>query len=232
MKILAISDITIEKKNLFKEFKNIKYKPDLILLAGDMVERTEYKIYNELIELIRNNLKWSCPIVGCPGNWEGTSYEKLKEYKHLNFFFLTEQSISFTIKGKRVGIVGSIGPTEGFSMIDYGGVVAVNDEYFQIMKKIENLFQKMKVDIKILLTHHAPTYKTLKGEPENLYHVLGSENMEALLIKNKVTFAIHGHAHYGAPLAFVEKIPVFNVAWPVNKKIIEIDMDKMPKVKK
>ena len=230
MKILAISDITIEKKKLFKLFKEIKYNPDLILLAGDMVERNDFTIYKELIETIRE--KWECPIVGCPGNWEGSSFGKLKEFEKFNFFFLTEQSISFTIKGKRVGIVGSIGPTEGFSMIDYGGVVAVNDEYFQIMKKIENLFQKMKVDIKILLTHHAPTYKTLKGEPENLYHVLGSENMEALLIKNKVTFAIHGHAHYGAPLAFVEKIPVFNVAWPVNKKIIEIDMDKMPKVKK
>jgi len=40
---------------------------------------------------------------------------------------------------------------------------------------------------------------------------------------------VHGHAHNGIPLAFIDSIPVFNVSLPVNKKIVQIDLDNLPK---
>jgi hypothetical protein len=40
---------------------------------------------------------------------------------------------------------------------------------------------------------------------------------------------VHGHAHYGLPLAFVESIPVFNVCLEINKRLVEIDPDNLPK---
>jgi hypothetical protein len=54
--------------------------------------------------------------------------------------------------------------------------------------------------------------------------------MESVIVDNKVTFAVHGHAHYGIPLAFAKNVPIFNVAYPVNKKIVVIDTEKLPKV--
>jgi Icc-related predicted phosphoesterase len=69
----------------------------------------------------------------------------------------------------------------------------------------------------------------LKGEDPEIYNVLGSEKYEKVLKTTKTTFAVHGHAHYGIPLAFVDSIPVFNVALTVNRKIVEIDTNKLPK---
>jgi len=40
---------------------------------------------------------------------------------------------------------------------------------------------------------------------------------------------VHGHAHFGKELAFVDGIPVFNVAFPVNRKIVLIDTENLPK---
>ena len=88
---------------------------------------------------------------------------------------------------------------------------------------------KSRRDIKILLTHYAPTYKTLKGENNRIYGNLGSQKMEQVLTNSNVTFAVHGHVHYGIPLAFVESIPVFNVSFLINKDIVLIDTENLPK---
>ncbi|MBN2203109.1 MAG: hypothetical protein JW700_02915, partial [Candidatus Aenigmarchaeota archaeon] len=61
---------------------------------------------------------------------------------------------------------------------------------------------------------------------------IGSKKMEKILKETRPTMAIHGHAHYGLPLAFVGKVPVFNVCLEVNRKLVEIDTEKMPKPKK
>jgi hypothetical protein len=53
--------------------------------------------------------------------------------------------------------------------------------------------------------------------------------MEQVLTNSSVTFAVHGHAHYGIPLAFVDSIPVFNVSFLINKDIVFIDTKNLPK---
>jgi len=77
--------------------------------------------------------------------------------------------------------------------------------------------------------HYAPTYKTLEGEQEYVYSMLGCKKFEQVISETKPTLVVHGHAHNGIPLAFIDSIPVFNVSLPVNKKIVQIDLDNLPK---
>jgi Icc-related predicted phosphoesterase len=208
-------------------------KPDLLLIAGDvafMGDSDQTKKYTEMLKIIED-AKWTCPIVAVFGNHESgepNETEIINKFKD-KIHFLRDQSLKLTIKGKTIGIVGSIGVLDSTTLWESDGIVGVFDQFGSSIEKLNKLLKSLDTDIKILLTHYAPTYKTLEGEPEELLEVMGSEVMERILKRTKPDFAIHGHAHHGIPLAFVDKIPVINAAFPVNHKIIELDPDNLPK---
>jgi Icc-related predicted phosphoesterase len=234
MLISAFSDLDrIGIEELEKAIKTAK-KPDLLLLAGDisyMMDSDQTKKYQHLIDVLDKN-NWNCPVVAVFGNHEAgrDNENEIIEKFQGRIFFLRDQAVSVTIKGKTVGIVGSIGILDSPTMWESGGIVGMVDEYGDRIEKLNKLLKNLKDDIKILLTHYAPTYKTLEGEPEDLWQVMGTTILETIMKKNNTTFAVHGHAHYGTPLAVVEGIPILNVAFEANKmKIVEIDTDNLPK---
>ena len=76
--------------------------------------------------------------------------------------------------------------------------------------------------------HYAPTYKTLEGENPRFYGGLGWNAFENVIIEMKPDLVVHGHSHKGKKFAWVDKVPVFNVSFPVNeKKIVIIDTDEL-----
>lgn len=231
MLVSAISDLDPLGMDLepFWEMIKAAKEPDLFLLAGDIYEYRSPEIYGLILDFIKLK-KWSCPIIAVFGNREfDEDIDEIKKICKNKIIFLDDESIELKIKNKRVGIVGTRGSLDMPTWWQSKHVPDVRKAYQDKIKKCEELLEKLKVDTKILLSHYAPTYKTLVGEDPRIYGVLGSKKFENILIKTKTSFAVHGHAHYGTPIAFVDSIPIFNVAFSVNRKIVEIDPDNLPK---
>ncbi|MFH1229133.1 MAG: metallophosphoesterase [Candidatus Aenigmatarchaeota archaeon] len=231
MLISAVADLDILGMNIdpfFEAAKNAKI-PDLLLLAGDIYEFRNPEIYGLLIDLFKLK-KWDCPIFAVIGNREfDEDMDDVRKICKKRITFLDDQSIELKIAGKKVGIVGTRGALDSPTWWQSTHVSNIMKAYADRIRKCQNMLDDLKVDVKVLLSHYSPTYKTLVGENKNVYSGLGSKKFEDVLIKSKVSFAVHGHAHYGIPLAFVESIPVFNVAFEINRKIVEIDTDRLPK---
>ena len=231
MIIAAISDLDslgVDLEPFLIMIKKIK-EPDLFLLAGDVYEYQNPEAYGLVLDFLKLR-GWKCPIIAVFGNREfDEDRDEIKKICKNRIKFLEEESIELKIKNKKVGIVGTEGSLDVPTWWQFKNIPNIKKNYNERREKVRKLLKDLKTDIKILLTHYAPTYKTLKGEDKNIYSVLGSEKYEKVLIETMPNFAVHGHAHYGIPLAFVGSIPVFNASFLVNRKIVEIDPDNLPK---
>ncbi len=231
MLISAVSDLDPLRGNyelFFVALQKAKM-PDLLLFAGDMYERNMPENYKIILNYIER-IGWDVPIVAVFGNREfEQEYDKIKEICGKRVRFLVDESLTIKISGRKIGIVGSKGCLDQPTWWQMTNIPRIREIYRQRAEKISELLKALRTEVKILLTHYAPTYRTLKGENPNAYGGLGYKNLERALVEAKATFAVHGHAHFGTQQAFIASIPIFNVAFPVNKKIVEIDMERLLK---
>ena len=231
MLISAVSDLDTLEMDLepFWGIIKVAKKPDIFLLGGDMYDYRTPETYGLLLDFIKLK-KWDCPIVAVFGNHEfDEDIDDIRKICGKKITFLDNESIELKIKNKKIGIVGTRGSLDVPTWWQSTHVPDIRKAYLERIKKCEELLEKLKVDIKILLSHYSLTYKTLVGEKPKIWSGLGSRKFENVLTRTKTNLAVHGHAHYGIPLAFVDSIPVFNVAFNVNRKIVEIDTDNLPK---
>ncbi|MBU3957986.1 MAG: metallophosphoesterase [Nanoarchaeota archaeon] len=234
MLILAVSDLDSLEGDYgqFWQLLEKAIEPDIFLLAGDMYIGDAPQNYKIILEHFEK-LGWKCPIIACFGNREfEQKYEEIKKICGCRVNFLNDKSAALTVKGKTVGIVGSKGCLDQPTFWQLKNIPQIRKSYKERAEKIRQLLAQLKTDVKILLTHYAPTYQTLKGENPNIYGGLGCRQMEEILVKTKTTFAVHGHAHSGSPLGFAGSVPIFNVALLVNRGLTMIDTDKLPAPRK
>lgn len=231
MIIAALSDLDplgVDLEPFLDMVKKIE-QPDLFLLAGDIYEYRSPEVYGLILDFLKLR-KWNCPIVAVLGNREfDEDFDEIKKFSKNRITFLDDESTELKIGNKTVGIVGTRGSLDIPTWWQSKHVKDIKETYSDRLEKISKLLENLKTDVKILLMHYAPTYKTLKGEDPRIYSGLGSKIFEDVIKKTKPTFVVHGHAHYGIPLAFVDSIPVFNVCFNINRKIVEINPDKLPK---
>ena len=95
------------------------------------------------------------------------------------------------------------------------------------MELADNDLKRMTTRLKILLMHYAPTDKTLEGENLRFFPTMGSRAYENVINARKPTLVIHGHSQHGIRQAWVDTVPVFNVAFAINKGVVLIDTDKL-----
>jgi Icc-related predicted phosphoesterase len=231
MIIASISDLDplgMDFEPFFEMVKKVK-EPDLLLLGGDIYEYRSPEIYGLVLDFLKMQ-KWTCPIVAVFGNREfDEDRDDIRKICKKRILFLDEEKTEVKIGGKTVGIVGTEGSLDIPTWWQFSHVKGINKIYDERREKVRKLLLSLKSDVRILLSHYCPTYKTVKGEDKRIYGLLGSERYEKVLLETRPTFAIHGHAHYGIPLAFVGAVPVFNVCFTINKRIVQIDPDKLPK---
>ncbi len=231
MIIAAVGDLDPLRGNyepFLEALQNAK-SPALLLFAGDMYERSQPDNYGIILDLI-DKVKWDCPTVAVFGNREfEQEYDKIKEICGERIRFLVDESLVIKISGKEIGIVGSKGCLDNPTWWQLTNIPGIREMYKQRAQRLAELLKALRTEIKILLTHYAPTHRTLKGENPNAFGGLGYKGLEDALLEAKATLAVHGHAHFGTQQAFIDSIPIFNVAFPVNKKIVEIDLGNLPK---
>ncbi len=204
-------------------------KPNLFLIAGDMVHRGESQEYEKVSNAMFG--KVMCPIIACFGNNEYSEKRESIKQQIRNITFLDDQSITINVnlpgasRDTVVGIVGTTGSLEVPTPWQRANVPNIESVYTRRIEMVERHLKNMRADFKIVLMHYSPTYRTLEGENPRFYSSMGWNVYENVLIRQKPDLVIHGHSHRGIKSAWVDGIPVFNVSLPVNKEIAIIDTD-------
>lgn len=227
MIIAATSDIHLPKNynEFLRAFDRLNVKPDLFLLAGDMVHRGDVYEYEKVHNLLFG--KVFCPIVACFGNNEFQEFRDLVKRKFREIKFLDDQSIELKTGNETVGIFGTTGSLETLTPWQRAHMPQLEKTYRLRIELADKHLQRMNTKIKILLMHYAPTYKTLEGENPRFYSSMGNQLFENVINARKPTLVVHGHSHRGTKLAWVDAVPVFNVNFSVNNEIVVIDTEKI-----
>lgn len=230
MKILACSDVhsPVYYEDFLKSVEKINEKIDLILLAGDMTERDLIEKEIEEYRKIQNAFfgKFFAPIIAVFGNTENLEYRETLKKEISNVKFLDDAYMELKVGEEKVLIYGTSGSLDEPTKWQKIHIPNIQQIYKTRITKAESVLKSYS-GTKILLTHYSPTYKTLEGENPLFYQNLGSIEFEKVILETKPNLVVHGHAHYGSKFAWVDKVPVFNVAFPLNKSVVIIDTEKI-----
>ncbi|MHA1300247.1 MAG: metallophosphoesterase family protein [Candidatus Helarchaeota archaeon] len=223
--IVACSDIHSPKYlNGFTEsLKKIKKKYDIFLFAGDLILKGKVSEVNKIIKIIdKYDFDYTISVFG---NEEyNPLHDEILEIVKGKIIFLKDESKILKIGTKTVGIVGSKGSLDRPTFWQSKYIPGIEKVYTERIKTIEGLLSSLKADFKILLTHYPPTYITLYGEKKSAYPSIGCKRLEPILKKYPPDVVIHGHSHIGRKFAYLDSIPIYNVAFPLRKTITFIKL--------
>lgn len=228
MIIAATSDahIPMYYEELARAIDNLTVRPDLFLIAGDMIHRGSIEEYQKVYNMLFG--KVFCPIVACFGNNE---YQELRdkvknEFKDIRF--LDDQSIIVKAAGIDVGIYGTTGSLENPTPWQKANIPNIEKIYEERIILAEKHLNRLPRQFRILLMHYAPTYKTMENENHRFFSSLGNQLYENVINSQKPNLVIHGHIHRGGvKQVWIGATPVFNVALPFNREIVVIDTEKL-----
>jgi len=203
-------------------------KPDLMLLVGDIVEKNNCPQVGAVLEVL-DEQGLSCPIVACFGNEE---YEESKE-EYLAFErirWLDDESMTLELSGLKVGILGSRGSLDRPTWWQRTHIKGIWATYRRRVKLIDGILARLKADVVVVMTHYAPTYKTLEGERERIWPELGCRAFEGVMERRAPHLWLHGHAHNAKVLEVkVADTLVVNVSLPARGSIYVADLSELAK---
>jgi Calcineurin-like phosphoesterase. len=196
---------------------------DIILLAGDMVDKGNPTAFWEVFKHLRE--VFDAPIVSCFGNSEWFSYREFLKRRFPEIVWLDDEGMVINSRnGERVAIFGSLGvlhtPTK-WQLRNYPNIIQV---YQNRLHKIARYFETVESERKVLLTHYATSRETLAGEGEDYLDELGYD-LSDLFGSCGIDISIHGHAHLSNVRSTkIGKTRVYNVAFPVTSGCTRIEL--------
>lgn len=231
MRVLGISDVhsPLWLKDLEEAVQRAGEKADLLLIAGDMVDRGNAKYYKKVIDILA---KLDAKMVAVFGNDEYDNVKDIIREENPEVTFLEDESTVMEINGRRIGIVGSRGSLEMPTTWQKRNIPGIEKLYSERVRLIGELLMKLreKVDVTVLLTHYATTTQTMRGENPRAWRYLGHRGFEKYMREGLVDVAVHGHVHNGKRTAKVGNTKVYNVAFPLWWQLVEIDLKREEQV--
>ncbi len=225
MLLAATSDIHWPRFREFfvKSLSQLPSTPALFLLAGDLVNRGNADAIHPLAEQLEG---LDCPIFAVFGNDEYDSIkDELRSATEGIITFLDDEIAVVQLNGLQVAIVGTRGVLDQPTFWQSRYVKGVRNRYTRRLRKLNTLLAdaRSQAEHTILLSHYAPTFKTLSGEMRRALPQMGSRRVEQLLKEHSPSLVIHGHAHQGLKRGVVGTTPILNVALPLHKRIVLFD---------
>lgn len=226
IRIAAIGDLHVrcqDDHRVIPGLEKIGSHADLLVIAGDLTENgrlPEAEAVGALLESCR------LPIVAVLGNHDlralrRTAFRRALERSGIEV--LEGRSTTITLQnGVCVGIAGTTGCGGGFWPQE--GPNAIHARTFKRLAvrakreraALERALSELETDIRIALTHYAPTTSTLGREPLAKYWMLGNCELGVVLDCKAPDLVIHGHAHLGTLRGQTPGgLQVRNVALPV-----------------
>jgi Icc-related predicted phosphoesterase len=195
---------------------------DVLVLCGDL---TDYGLPDEARGLAKELISGvKVPIVGVLGNhdFESGNQDEVRQ-------ILTDAGMtildgdSYEVHG--VGFAGVKGFCGGFgrgTLGPWGEPIVKNfvQEAINEALKLESALARLRTPRKIAVLHYAPVQATVEGEPVEIFPFLGCGRLEEPLGRFPVTAVFHGHAHNGTAEGRTrEQVPVFNVSYPLMRRL-------------
>jgi Icc-related predicted phosphoesterase len=238
VRVAAIGDLHVrgtEDTRRFAELRDLRAEADLLVVAGDLTDSgrvVEAEAAGELLALAK------VPVVTVLGNHDLRSlrrraFRHALETKGVEVLECSATWIELE-RGPRIGIAGTTGCGGGFWPVE-GPNAIQNRSLKRLALRARNEFvgldralQSLDADVRIAVTHFAPTTSTLGHEPLVKYWMLGNCELGVVLDEHRPDLVIHGHAHLGNCRGRTPGgVPVRNVAWPVTRgvhtEILQID---------
>lgn len=207
---------------------SLTVRPDLFLIAGDILKPGPPAEYAEVVSVITSHL--SCPIIATFGNTEFQEDREEIRKENPDVTFLDDEAVNLEVGGKDVLIVGSTGSLERPTSWQKRNIPHISDIYRARVETISRLLGRPG-DAKILLTHYATTYRTLEGESRSSFPWMGTRRFEPVILQRRPTVVVHAHAHAGTSEAELEGIPIYNVSIPLNREIVIFDLESGRRVR-
>jgi len=197
-------------------------KADLIVWAGDMVYRGRVEALQAVID-VTFKICGEKRIVAVFGNEEyiGLEDKFIKNYPQITW--LNDSTIVLELEnGEKIGVFGTRGALERPTQWQRKHHPELWQVYRERPRILEEQVKRLKEEVGkvIVVSHYAPTFKTIVGEPQHIWPELGSRLMEAAILRSKPTLVIHGHAHKAKVLeARLNSTSVYNVSLPAKNDV-------------
>ncbi|MHA2407457.1 MAG: metallophosphoesterase family protein [Candidatus Ranarchaeia archaeon] len=225
--VCATSDIHVPQYlEIFRRsLMRIQKNPDLFLLAGDVVDLGVIAEYVKVLDIMEEFGIQAAHTFAVFGNTEyDDTHDLLIDLVGKRVTFLNDETKVLNIRGDTIGIVGTRGVLDQPTYWQSQNLHEIEETYNIRLQNIKKQVQELSTKFRIFLTHYAPTYSTLKGENVRAYKFMGTSKLESTLSQLPLDLIIHGHAHQGTPTGFLGLNPVFNVALPLNNRIIQLQL--------
>jgi len=211
-------------KDRLEDLLKKEHKFSVFIIAGDLIERGDLSQLSKINEIIR---KINVPIIACFGNNEYEEKESEIRKKCPMIRFLSDQMEILNIHEIKLGIIGSRGCLDQPTFWQRKNIPGIATMYRNRAKRLYDLARRLQADLKLLIIHYPPSYRVLEGENSKYFSQMGSNKLEKLV--SYFDLVITAHAHNGRKLVFLNGIPIYNVALPLNKDILIIEIEKRRK---
>lgn len=216
MKIAAVADI--HSPRYLSEFKKALEKcerPDVFLLAGDMIDVGKIEEYSHISGAIIDRFGEELHVVACFGNDEkGIIQQSVQNIVEDRIMFLDGETVVISHNEGKLGILGVPLLDVTRNLWDRSIEDIFEKRIQHLARHLEEL--KMTCDRTILLLHYSP----LSGEmyPETFSWWVSRTFKEA-----QPDLVVHGHIHYATKsYTMIGNTKVVNVAFPSTGKVTEI----------
>lgn len=227
LRIAAIADVHFSEDSsgsLRAYWSQLHTLADVLLIGGDLTTHGEVgqaAVLAQELEVVQ------VPVVAVLGNHDyhaDQADQVRRELEHRSVIVLEGESITLSINGKRLGVVGTKGFGGGFA--GACGTAFGEPEMKAFIRHTERLAAQMEdglralnADYRVALLHYSPIKDTISGERLEIYPFLGSFLLAEAIDQAGADLVIHGHAHHGQEKGVTAcGVPVRNVALPMLKR--------------
>lgn len=230
-RIAAIGDLHIwgpVPRGLLAEFAALGDRADVLVVTGDITNNGMLLQAERAAELLRLA---SIPIVAVMGNHDRRALHRASRYRAIledaGVTFLDGTTYALKNGSGRLGFAGVSGsgggfwPDEGPDTLGRRAVQKLAVRARRDAARLDLALQSLEADLRVVVTHVAPTTSTLGREPLFKYWLLGNCEFGRVIDRHEVDLVLHGHAHLGNLVGQTSKgVPVRNVAQSVAGGIV------------
>ncbi|MGH3516378.1 MAG: metallophosphoesterase family protein [Haloechinothrix sp.] len=224
IRIAAVGDVHLGEDahgRLRPALERVGEHADVLLLAGDL---TRHGTVEEATVVADEFGDLAVPVIAVLGNhdYHGDAVgEVTKVLEGRGIRVLEGDGVVLPVGGRKLGVAGVKGFGGGFagkcgSAFGEPEMKAFIRHTVGVADTLRTALESLDCDIRVALTHYAPTSQTLHGEPPEIYPFLGAYQLGEAIDGTGTDLALHGHAHFGCERGLTPAgVRVRNVAQPV-----------------